>query len=49
MRRVLDHLKAQGARVLVVWTLEKSEGARRMYEGLGFEELTRMVHYSMHC
>ncbi len=49
MRRVLNHLKAQGARVLVVWTLEKSEAARRMYEGLGFKELIRMVHYSMDC
>ena len=49
MRRVRDHLKDHGARTLVVWTLEKSEAARRMYEGLGFRELTRMIHYRMDC
>jgi len=49
VQRVVDHLKAQGARVLQVWTLERGEPARRLYESLGFQEFMRMVHYSMDC
>jgi hypothetical protein len=32
-----------------VWTLESGESARHVYEGLGFEELTRFVFYSLEC
>jgi GNAT superfamily N-acetyltransferase len=46
MRRVESYLKGEGVRVLAVWTLEADEPARRMYERMGFEELTRFVYYS---
>ncbi len=46
-RQVMGYLKNQGARVLVVWTLETDEPARHVYERLGFKELTRFVYYSM--
>lgn len=49
INQVMNHLKEQGVRVLVVWTLEKDEPARRVYERLGFTELTRFVYYSMAC
>jgi GNAT superfamily N-acetyltransferase len=45
--RVVDYLKSQGARVLLVWTLKVGESARNIYERIGFEELTRHVYYSM--
>lgn len=44
---VVNFLKGRGARVLQVWTLKVGESARHIYERLGFEELTRFVHYSM--
>lgn len=47
IKAVVSHLKEQGARVLVVWTLEADEPACRIYERLGFKELTRFVYYSM--
>lgn len=40
----MEHLKEQGARVLAVWTLEADKLVRRIYERLGFEELTRFVY-----
>ena len=46
IQRVLSYLQEQGARVLAVWTLEADEPARRIYERLGFEELTRFVYYT---
>ncbi len=46
IRHVARYLEEQGARVLLVWTLESGESARHIYEGLGFEELTRFVFYS---
>jgi GNAT superfamily N-acetyltransferase len=46
VRRVVEHLKEQGARVLLVWTLEADEPACRIYERLGFKELTRFIYYS---
>jgi GNAT superfamily N-acetyltransferase len=45
--KVIQHLKDQGARVLLVWTLEVGESARHIYEKIGFTELTRFVYYSM--
>ncbi len=45
--RVMSYLKEEEARVLAVWTLEVDEPARRIYERLGFKELTRFVYYSM--
>lgn len=47
MVRVVSYLKEQGARVLVVWTLEADEPARHIYQKQGFKELTRFVYYSM--
>ena len=49
VQQVIDFLKSQGARVLVVWTLEGGEPANKLYQGLGFTELTRFVYYSMEC
>jgi ribosomal protein S18 acetylase RimI-like enzyme len=49
MRQVMSYLKEQGARVLVVWTLEAGKSARHVYERMGFKELTRFVYYSMDC
>lgn len=46
-KHATSYLKEQGVRVLVVWTLESDKPARRVYEGLGFNELTRFVYYSM--
>ena len=47
VKQVLSFLKAEGARVLAVWTLEADEPARHMYEKLGFEKLARFVYYSV--
>jgi ribosomal protein S18 acetylase RimI-like enzyme len=47
IQRVLDFLEEQGARILLVWTLEADEPACRLYDRLGFEELTRFVYYSL--
>jgi GNAT superfamily N-acetyltransferase len=49
IKQVTGHLEAQGARVLAVWTLEADEPVRRIYERMGFEELTRFVYYSRDC
>jgi len=46
VKHVMNYLKTHGARVLLVWTLEADEPACRIYERLGFEELTRFVYYS---
>ena len=48
-KRVSEYLKEQGARVLVVWTLEADKPACHVYEKLGFKELARFVYYSMDC
>jgi ribosomal-protein-alanine N-acetyltransferase len=47
VRRVIRHLKDQGARVLAVWTLKADEAACHIYEKMGFRELARFVYYSM--
>ena len=47
IERVVDYLRAEGARVLVVSTLESDEPACHIYEKLGFEEYVRLVHYSL--
>jgi ribosomal protein S18 acetylase RimI-like enzyme len=47
IKRVADHLMAEGARLLVVSTLESDEPARHIYQKLGFEKHVRMVHYSL--
>ncbi|NIM94046.1 MAG: GNAT family N-acetyltransferase [Anaerolineales bacterium] len=46
VQQVMDYLEEQGARILLVWTLEVGETARHIYESHGFEELTRFVYYS---
>lgn len=46
LERVMEFLKDQGARVLTVVTLTVDEPACRMYERLGFKELTRIIYYS---
>jgi len=45
----MDHLKGRGARVLTVVTLASDEPVRRIYERLGFGEVTRLVYYSKEC
>jgi len=47
VRAVVERLKAEGARILRVTTLESDIPARRVYEKLGFVELARSVHYTM--
>ena len=49
IRHVVAFLEEKGARVLTVVTLEIDEPVRRIYERLGFKELTRLVYYSMDC
>lgn len=46
VEHVVAYLWEQGARVLTVVTLECDEPARRIYERLGFRELTRLIYYS---
>ena len=48
-RHATSYLKEQGARILVVWTLESDAPACRIYERQGFKELTRFVYYSVDC
>ena len=49
VEHVTEYLEEQGARVLAVWTLEADEPIRRIYERLGFKELTRFVYYTIDC
>jgi ribosomal protein S18 acetylase RimI-like enzyme len=49
IQQAMKFLKEQGARVLTVVTLETDEPVRRIYERLGFKELTRLVYYSKEC
>jgi ribosomal protein S18 acetylase RimI-like enzyme len=46
VRQVIQHLRQNGARVLNVWTQEADVPACRMYEKLGFKQLSRLVFYS---
>lgn len=45
VQAAVDRLVAQRVEVLQVQTLVDDEPARRIYEGLGFEEIGRTVHY----
>jgi len=49
VKQVISCLKEQGVRILVVWTLEAGKPARKVYEHMGFKELTRFVYYSLDC
>jgi ribosomal protein S18 acetylase RimI-like enzyme len=49
IQEAMKCLKEQGARVLTVVTLETDEPVRRIYERLGFKELTHLVYYSKEC
>jgi GNAT superfamily N-acetyltransferase len=45
--RVVEELRRQGARVLIVHALAGNHAARRVYEKMGFELLVDSVMYSM--
>lgn len=45
--RVVEELRKQGARVLIVHALAGNHAARRVYEKMGFELLVDSVMYSM--
>ena len=47
IRRVVETLRAQGARTLVVVTFTTNDPARRVYEKMGFKPLVESVFYSM--
>jgi len=47
VERVVEFLRRQGAPVLVVSTLVSDAPVRHIYEGLGFQELSRSVYYTM--
>lgn len=49
IEHVMAYLREQGARVLTVVTLESDEPVRRIYERMGFQELTRLIYYSKDC
>jgi len=46
-RAVLDCLKARGARIVMVTTMEQDVPAQRVYEKNGFVELARSVTYTL--
>jgi len=47
IRKVIDILKNEGAKILRVSTLKLDAPARHIYEKVGFEELARTVHYAV--
>ncbi len=49
IEHVMHYLKAKGARVLTVVTLDSDDPAKHIYERLGFEPLAVLIYYSQKC
>ncbi len=50
MQVMLEELRLEGAKVVVLKFHQKNEVARKLYESLGFEELERTeMHVISHC